>query len=210
VLEINHLTMVFKYHQLVIPSLTVSAGEVLTLTGASGIGKSSLLQWILGVPQPDITIEGQIKLNGEDVGALPIERRQIGLVTQQVDLFPHMTVEQNLLFALATKQGDDAARHDWVKQELDSVALADYATAYPTELSGGQAARIALLRSLASAPKSILLDEPFSALDVKLRKTIRDFTWTTLTAASMPAILVTHDVQDAPGNIVNLEDYYYD
>jgi len=68
--------MVFKYHQLVIPSLTVSAGEVLTLTGASGIGKSSLLQWILGVPQPDITIEGQIKLNGEDVGALPIERRR--------------------------------------------------------------------------------------------------------------------------------------
>ena len=206
-LEINHLTMVFKHHQLVIPKLFVAAGDVLTLTGASGIGKSSLLQWILGVDQPGVTIEGQLMLDGNDLGQWPIERRQIGLVTQQADLFPHMTVAQNLLFALPKRH---AHRHDWVAQQLQSVDLAHYAKAYPDQLSGGQRARIALLRSLAAAPRSLLLDEPFSALDVKLRTTIREFTWSKLMAANMPAILVTHDAADAPGKVVNLEQYYYD
>tara|TARA_B100000700_G_C15030196_1_gene850097 strand:+ start:1355 stop:1978 length:624 start_codon:yes stop_codon:yes gene_type:complete len=207
VLEINHLTMVFKHHQLVIPKLSVAPGQVLTLTGASGIGKSSLLQWVLGVPQPNVAIAGELSLNGVDLTQRPIEQRNIGLVTQQADLFPHMTVQQNLLFALTAQSAD---RQAWVAEQLNSVGLSEYGDAYPGELSGGQRARIALLRSLAASPKSILLDEPFSALDVKLRTSVREFTWSKLADAQMPAMLVTHDPADAPGEVVNLEHYYYD
>ncbi len=206
-LEINHLTMVFKHHQLVIPKLSVAPGQVLTLTGASGIGKSSLLQWVLGVPQPNVAIAGELSLNGVDLTQRPIEQRNIGLVTQQADLFPHMTVQQNLLFALTAQSAD---RQAWVAEQLNSVGLSEYGDAYPGELSGGQRARIALLRSLAASPKSILLDEPFSALDVKLRTSVREFTWSKLADAQMPAMLVTHDPADAPGEVVNLEHYYYD
>ncbi|PYE32790.1 putative thiamine transport system ATP-binding protein [Idiomarina fontislapidosi] len=206
-LEINHLTMVFKHHQLVIPKLSVAPGQVLTLTGASGIGKSSLLQWVLGVPQPNVAIAGELSLNGVDLTQRPIEQRNIGLVTQQADLFPHMTVQQNLLFARTAQSAD---RQAWVAEQLNSVGLSEYGDAYPAELSGGQRARIALLRSLAASPKSILLDEPFSALDVKLRTSVREFTWSKLADAQMPAMLVTHDPADAPGEVVNLEHYYYD
>lgn len=175
-------------------SFDVAAGEVLALTGPSGSGKSSILSWLTGTLDPSIASEGQAFLDQQELTHLPTEKRRLGLMLQQNYLFPHMSVGQNLLFGLPS--GPRHKRWETVCESLTSAGLAGMENRNPDTLSGGQSARVSLLRTLLSEPEALLLDEPFSRLDRGRRAQIRDFTWRS--AASLPILLVTHDEEDIP------------
>jgi putative thiamine transport system ATP-binding protein len=198
-------------------SATVAPGEVLAVMGASGSGKSSLLAWIAGTLEPPFTARGGLRLDGEDVSARPIQQRRIGLLFQDDLLFPHMSVRDNLLFALPAaapgpassapttrppaslrSAGTRAARIAATEQALAEAGLAGYGERLPASLSGGQRSRVSLLRALLARPRALLLDEPFSKLDTALRAQMREFTFATLRAHGVPAVLVTHDAADVP------------
>ncbi len=175
-------------------SFKIAPGEVLALMGPSGSGKSSILGWITGTLDPLIQASGQAWLGSREISALPVEKRCLGLMLQQDYLFPHMSVGQNLKFGL--RGGSRQSRNELVQQSLAQAGLAGMENRQPTTLSGGQRARVSLLRTLLSDPHALLLDEPFSRLDVELRETIREFTWAS--AAQLPTLLVTHDIDDVP------------
>jgi len=177
-------------------SARVEPGEVLALMGPSGSGKSSLLAWIAGTLEPPFDARGGLRLDGRDIGHEPVQRRRIGLLFQDDLLFPHMTVRENLLFALPA--GERAAREAAVESALAEAGLAGYGPRRPASLSGGQRARVSLLRCLLAQPRALLLDEPFSRLDTSLREQIRTFTFATLRARGVPTVLVTHDAADVP------------
>ncbi|MCC1480408.1 ATP-binding cassette domain-containing protein [Roseibaca sp. Y0-43] len=172
--------------------LTVAAGEVLTIMGPSGCGKSTLLAAIVGALPPAFTLSGRIWLDGRDVTHLPTHRRQMGLLFQDDILFPHLSVAGNLGFGLSRDTPDRAAR---IEDALGKAGLGGMGTRDPATLSGGQRARVALMRTLLSAPRALLLDEPFSKLDAALRDQMRAFTFEQ--AKGLPTILVTHDQDDA-------------
>jgi spermidine/putrescine transport system ATP-binding protein len=166
-LELRHVTRRFGDFVAVDDvSIAIEAGEFFTLLGPSGCGKTTLLRMIRGFDLPDA---GQILLDGQDLAGTPAERRPINTVFQSYALFPHMTVAENVAFALrmADKPAEEIARR--VGEELHMVHLSDKAGAYPDELSGGQKQRVALARGLISRPRLLLLDEPLGALDAKLR-----------------------------------------
>ena len=175
---------------------SVGPGQVLAVMGPSGSGKSSLLAWGAGLLAPPLQAEGRLLLGGQDVTALPTEQRHIGLLFQDDLLFPHWTVLQNLLFALPT--GPRAQRVAAAEAALVEAELAGLGARRPDELSGGQRARVSLQRALLARPRALLLDEPFSKLDAALRERMRAFTWQALAQRRVPALLVTHDVQDLP------------
>ncbi len=181
-------------------SFTVLPGSVLALMGPSGSGKSSILNWMTGTLDPRIKAEGEIYLSGTRLTDLPAERRQMGLMLQQDYLFPHMTVGQNLSFGL--KGGSRQQRKTRIESSLDHAGLGGMVDRDPATLSGGQRARVSLLRTLLSTPSALLLDEPFSRLDADLRQQIRDFTWQA--SAELPTLLVTHDVADVPASAATL------
>lgn len=181
-------------------SFEIAPGSVLALMGPSGSGKSSILSWITGTLNPRIHAEGGVWLGDVNIGELPVERRCLGLMLQQDYLFPHMSVAQNLKFGL--RGGSRAERDELVKTSLISAGLSGMENRHPATLSGGQRARVSLLRTLLSNPNALLLDEPFSRLDVALRSTIREFTWKS--ASRLPTLLVTHDVDDVPAHAVTL------
>jgi len=143
-------------------SFEVAAGEVLALTGPSGSGKSSILAWLTGTLDADIRCEGKAFLDAKELTHLSPERRCLGLMLQQDYLFPHMTVGQNLLFGLPS--GDRKLRWQRVCDSLATAGLAGLENRDPSTLSGGQRARVSLLRTLLSEPHALLLDEPFSRL----------------------------------------------
>lgn len=177
-------------------SFTVAAGELIALAGESGSGKTTLLRLIAGLERPDagaITLQGRV-LSTPSAVEEP-ERRGIGLVFQDHALFPHLTVEENIAFGLPKKTRNE--RREIIAAMLELVDLPGYDKRYPHELSGGQRQRIALARSLAPAPGLLLLDEPFSSLDTRLRQEVRDHTRTVLKSHGTAAVIVTHDVQDA-------------
>ncbi len=184
-------------------SFEVHAGEVLALTGASGSGKSSILAWLTGTLDPRLKARGQAYLDDQELTHLPTENRRLGLMLQQDYLFSHMTVGQNLLFGLP--KGPRRARWAKVCESLEAAGLAGTENRDPATLSGGQRARVSLLRTLLSKPEALLLDEPFSRLDSDRRAKIRDFTWRI--AAQLPILLVTHDQGDIPdgARIVSLQ-----
>ena len=182
----------------------IGPGEVLTVMGPSGSGKSTLLACLAGFLAPEFQATGRILLDGRDLGDLPAERRGIGLLFQDPLLFPHLSVAGNLRFGMPRATADKAAR---VKQALARIGLADYGHRDPATLSGGQKARVALMRLLLSAPSAVLLDEPFSKLDTHLRQEMRRLVFNRLREAGLPSLLVTHDREDAEaagGRVIEL------
>jgi putative thiamine transport system ATP-binding protein len=189
------------HQQLLVPrfSASLAAGEVLALMGESGAGKSSLLNHLAGLLEPPLTATGSIWLDGRDITQLPTEQRRVGLLFQDDLLFPHLTVMDNLLFAIAPgMRGERGEREARAVQALQRAGLADFAKRLPASLSGGQRARISLMRSLLAAPRLLLLDEPFSKLDTALRQRMRELVWAELRAHQLCAVLVTHDAGDVP------------
>ena len=206
-LELDHVTISVAGRTLIRDlSATLQPGRVLGVMGASGSGKSSLLAWIAGTLEPPFEARGSLRLNGEDLAALPIQQRRIGLLFQDDLLFPHMSVHDNLLFALP--RGVRAARVQTADQALEEAGLAGFGARLPASLSGGQRSRVSLLRALLAAPAALLLDEPFSRLDMALREQMRQFTFATLAARGVPALLVTHDEADVPAGaqLIRLQD----
>lgn len=187
---------------------SIGAGEVLTLMGPSGSGKSSLLAYIGGFLSADLSAKGVVELNGRDVTQIPPHERKIGILFQDSLLFPHMSVGQNLKFAIprAYKGGE---RHAMMRRGLSSVELDGFEDRDPATLSGGQKARVALVRTLLAQPHALLLDEPFSKLDTDLRQQVRALVFQHAKDNGLPTILVTHDPDDAAaagGRIIHLKD----
>ena len=171
---------------------SIAAGEVLTIMGPSGCGKSTALAALAGALPPGFKMSGRIYLNGRDMTDLPTHARRMGLLFQDDVLFPHLSVAGNLGFGLPRGVPN---RDRQIAQALDAAGLDGMGARDPATLSGGQKARVALMRTLLSAPQALLLDEPFSKLDANLRDQIRDFTFAQ--ARALPVILVTHDLEDA-------------
>jgi len=172
----------------------IAPGRPVTIMGPSGAGKSSLLAWLTGVLPSGLAGEGEVLLEGTSVLTLPAHQRRLGILFQDDLLFPHMTVAENVGFGLPAKD-DRAARRDRVEQALASVELAGFADRDPMTLSGGERARVALLRVLLSEPRALLLDEPFSKLDLTLRDRFRSLVFQS--ATHLPVLLVSHDPQDS-------------
>ena len=177
-------------------SLRIDAGAMVCLLGPSGCGKTTLLRLIAGFEEPDA---GTVRLGDRQVSApgrvLAPEKRQIGMVFQDYALFPHMTVAQNIVFGLFRSPAGHRKRR--LADLLHLVGLEDMAGRYPHELSGGQQQRVALARALAPGPQLLLLDEPFSNLDVNLRRQLRQEMQEVLRHANMTTVLVTHDQEEA-------------
>lgn len=174
--------------------IEVPPGAIHTVMGASGSGKSSLLAAVCGTLAPEFAWRGRVQLDGVEIDGLPTHRRRIGLLFQDDLLFAHMTVRENLLFAVPA--GPRAQREAAVRQALADLELQDYGDMDPATLSGGQRQRVALMRSLLAQPRALLLDEPFSRLDAALRQRMREFVFGTLRSRGVPALLVTHDQAD--------------
>ncbi|WP_254538088.1 ABC transporter ATP-binding protein [Halomarina litorea] len=177
--------------------LSVREGELLTMLGPSGCGKTTTLRLIAGLDRPD---EGEIRLRGDPVagpgvGFVPPEERDIGVVFQEFALFPHLTAAENVAFGL--KEMDEESTDRRVANLLELVGLPGKDDAMPDELSGGQQQRVALARALAPEPQLLLLDEPFSNLDVDLRVEMREEVRRILKEAGVTAISVTHDQEEA-------------
>ena len=172
----------------------VEPGSVLSLLGASGSGKSTLLRGIAGLE--DVTA-GQILLDGEDIAEVPVHRRNIGMVFQDGQLFPHRNVGRNISYGLEMAGVPKKQRKEQVDKMLSLIDLDGYAERPIRSLSGGQAQRVALARTLAPEPKVVLLDEPFSALDRGLRATLAPQVRDILASTNTTAVHVTHDHTEA-------------
>lgn len=175
-------------------NLEVKAGSLVALVGPSGSGKSTLLRMIAGLEVPD---EGRIWLSGREATYAPIQKRNIGFVFQNYALFKHLTVYENIAFGLNVRHATAAQIQARVRDLLQLIQLEHIADRYPSQLSGGQRQRIALARALAVEPKVLLLDEPFGALDARVRKELRS--WLRRLHEEMPVttVFVTHDQQEA-------------
>ncbi len=182
-------------HALHRSSLTVEPGEVLALLGPSGCGKTTLLRLIAGLEAPDAG--GRIHFGTQDVTPLPVERRGIGMVFQHYALFPHMTVAANIGYALRLRGTPEAERRRVVGELVELVRLQGLEQRQPAQLSGGQRQRVALARAVAAAPRVLLLDEPLTALDAKLKESLRDELAELLRRLRITALHVTHDQQEA-------------
>jgi putative thiamine transport system ATP-binding protein len=197
--------------------LAVPPGEILTLMGPSGCGKSSVLAAIAGTLTSvsegllPLQLQGSVQLNGRELAHLPTHQRGVGLVFQDALLFPHMTVAENLMFAVPASdtsgtKASTAQRQARVQQALQEAELSGMGERDPSTLSGGQRARVALMRALLAEPQALLLDEPFSKLDAALRAQLRPWVFTHVRERSIPVVLVTHDEQDVadPQRVVHL------
>lgn len=176
-------------------SFTLAGGEIAGLKAPSGSGKSVLLRWMLGALPESFTASGSISIAGEDVTGLPTEKRNIGLLLQQSTLFPHLSVAGNLSIALPARYRGKR-RQVRISEQLKKAGLAGFERRDPATLSGGERARVALVRSLMAEPVALLLDEPFSALDAQLRAEFREWVYQQTRALNIPALVVSHDEQD--------------
>jgi len=177
--------------------IAVASGERLTVMGPSGSGKSTLLAYIAGTMDRAFTATGRVTLDGEDVTSLAPERRKIGILFQDDLLFPHLSVGNNLAFALPPMLHSRTARRDAVAQALAEADLEGFEDRDPATLSGGQRARVALMRTLLAQPRVLLLDEPFNKLDARLRRDFRRFVFEHAADRGLPILLVTHDAAEA-------------
>lgn len=178
-------------------SIRIAPGQVGTVMGPSGVGKSTLLDAVGGHLAHGFSCSGTVSLNGRLLDGLPPEQRRVGLMFQDAVLFPHLSVGDNLAFGLSPRIKGRAARREAVARALDQAGLSGMAARDPASLSGGQRARAALMRTLLAEPLALLLDEPFSKLDSGMRAEIRDFTFSHIRDSGTPALMVTHDPEDA-------------
>ena len=186
-------------------SFSVEAGEILTLMGPSGCGKSSLFAWMAGALPAEFQASGELWIQQRRCDALPVERRGLGLLFQDPLLFDHFSVGQNLLLAIpASVKG--ATRKAQVMEALDAADLTGFYARDPATLSGGQRARVSLLRALLAQPQALLLDEPFSRLDNALRGAFRRWVFAEVRALGIPVVQVTHDEDDVPdgGRVIQM------
>ena len=198
-LDIRHLTITEGGRALIENfSLRVEGGDVVTITGASGSGKSTLLNWLVGDLDPAFQARGELWLDGQRRDGLPVEARGIGILFQDDLLFPHLSVGQNLAFALPASVHGGAERRERVAQTLRDIGLEGFHDRDPATLSGGQRARVSLMRALLAEPSALLLDEPFSRLDAALRAQFRGFVFDQIQRQRIPTVLVTHDPDDVP------------
>ncbi len=174
--------------------LTVQAGELVALLGPSGCGKTTTLRLLAGLEDADA---GQITVAGADITRLPASKRDMGMVFQAYSLFPHMTVRQNVAFGLRLRRVSSAQRDRRAIEMLDLVGLSTQADRYPHQISGGQQQRVALARALAIEPQVLLLDEPLSALDAKVRAQLRDQIRRIQLEVGITTLFVTHDQEEA-------------
>ncbi|GAC16566.1 ATP-binding cassette domain-containing protein [Aliiglaciecola lipolytica] len=205
-LQIKNLQLSLQNELLLKLSEDVIGGEVLTIMGPSGSGKSSLLNWLTGTLPSAFNATGEVWLNGLNIDNLPSHMRHIGVLYQDPLLFSHLSVAGNVAFAM--RKGNKKQRQEKVEHALEQVGLKGMGKRHPDTLSGGQQARVALLRLLLSEPKAILLDEPFSKLDTQLRVDIRQLVFEQIREHTLPAIMVTHDHSDAEaaqGKVVTLQ-----
>ena len=174
--------------------LDIPQGEFLTLLGPSGCGKTTTLRLIAGFIEPSA---GRIRFGGDDVTDLPPQKREIGMVFQDYALFPHMTIADNIGFALAERGTPAAAIRKRVGEMLDLIRLPDVAERYPAQLSGGQQQRVAVARAVAHSPRVLLMDEPLGALDLKLREAMQNEISAIQHALKITTVYVTHDQTEA-------------
>ncbi len=174
-------------------SAHILPGETLSIMGPSGVGKTTLLAAITGTLAPKFQLQGGIWLNGQDLCPLKPQHRGVGILFQDHLLFPHLSVGENLAFGLSAKRNN---RRQRVENALAEIDLAGFADRDPATLSGGQRARVALMRTLLAEPEVLLLDEPFSRLDATLRKKMRELVFGRARKANLPVLLVTHDIDD--------------
>lgn len=197
-LQVHHLTLTLAGQPLLRDvNFCVQPGEIVTLMGPSGCGKSTLFSWMVGALDGAFQAQGELRLNGQRCDALPTEKRRIGVLFQDALLFDHLSVGQNLRLALPTS----VTRHDRqtrVEHALAHAGLDGFYTRDPATLSGGQRARVALLRALLAQPDALLLDEPFSRLDRPLRGSFRQWVFNELKQQNIPVVQVTHDADDVP------------
>jgi putative spermidine/putrescine transport system ATP-binding protein len=175
-------------------SLTLGAGELVALLGPSGCGKTTALRLLAGLEQAD---GGRVVIGGEDVTGLPANKRDVGMVFQSYSLFPHMVAWENVAFGLQMRKVGAAERKRRALEVLELVGLAPYANRYAVQMSGGQQQRVALARALAIRPKVLLLDEPLSALDAKVRSRLRDEIRRVQLEVGITTLFVTHDQEEA-------------
>ena len=183
----------------------VPRGEIVTLMGPSGSGKSTLFSWLVGALSDDFQARGELWLDERRCDGLPVESRGLGILFQDALLFDAFSVGQNLLLALPERFAGHA-RREAVELALNSAGLGDRYASDPATLSGGERARVSLLRALLAEPQALLLDEPFSRLDKALRTTFRAWVFDTVRARNIPVVLVTHDEDDIPpaGEVIEI------
>lgn len=194
-IAVRNLTKHFgDFHAVDDVSFEVPSGELVALLGPSGSGKSTILRIIAGLELAD---SGSVELTGEDATNLPVQHRGVGFVFQHYALFRHMTIRQNVAFGLEVQKLKKPVIRARVDELLDLVQLSGYAERYPSQLSGGQRQRVALARALAPRPKVLLLDEPFGALDSKVREELRSWLRKLHDEVHVTSLFVTHDQQEA-------------
>jgi putative thiamine transport system ATP-binding protein len=196
-LHLQGVTLSLQGRRLLAIDRRVAPGEVLTVMGPSGSGKSALLAAITGTLPPAFAMTGRILLDGHDITALPTEARHVGILFQDELLFPHLSVGGNLAFGLPAAVKGRAERRRQIEAALADVGLAGFADRDPATLSGGQRARVALMRMLLSRPCALLLDEAFSKLDADLRDQVRSLVFGIARDRDLPVLQVTHDAADA-------------
>lgn len=205
-LELRNVEIWKEGQQLLAINDVIGAGDVLTIMGPSGIGKSTLLAYITGTLAPIFEAKGDILLDGMNITTLPPHERKVGILFQDDLLFPHLSVGANLAFGLPAG-GSKSERRKKIDQALDEVDLAGFYDRDPATLSGGQRARVALMRTLLADPCGLLLDEAFSRLDALLRDQVRNLVFQRANERSLPVLMVTHDADDAAaagGKVIDL------
>ena len=196
-LILENITLSLDGRVLLMIDTAVEPGEILTIMGPSGSGKSSLLSGIAGFLHPAFSMTGAVCIGSHNLLELEPEDRHVGLLFQDPLLFPHLSVGENIQFACPAHIKGKSVRKRRAEEALANVDLAGFYDRHPDSMSGGQKARVALQRVLMAEPRALLLDEPFSKLDMQLRRQIRELVFSAAKNAGLPVLMVTHDEADA-------------
>ncbi|MDO6694724.1 ATP-binding cassette domain-containing protein [Aliiglaciecola sp. 3_MG-2023] len=215
--RINNCQISIENGCIELPDICLDSGELLVLTGPSGMGKSTFLHWLLGDSPKHAKVSGEITLNMKPLNSVKIEQRRIGLLMQDVHLFPHLTVLDNICFALPAnlknengKKLSKNQRRDTALALLKEINLDYVAQHYVEQLSGGERSRVGLVRALANKPEALLMDEPFAALDPNTCMQVSLWAFSQLQSRGVPSIMVSHDINNIPPQAqhIDLADFY--